>query len=134
MIRLLKLIDQLIPERRLPWALDGQTVHVKLVQNGRGQTVHLGREEEMYVFSSVILGSREVTRSAKRWRALALWAWRRNAEKDLVAFLFDVRDRLIGRIEQPVATADAEEVELYIATLARECDRFEYLVTGGDSE
>jgi hypothetical protein len=41
-------------------------------------------------------------------------------------------DHPIGVIEQPVATLDHEELVLYIETLARECDRFEYKLTGSD--
>ena len=43
-------------------------------------------------------------------------------------------NRLLGRIEQPVATLDHEELELYVEILAKECDRFEYVLTGGDEE
>ena len=34
----------------------------------------------------------------------------------------------------PAATCDHEDVHLYIETLAKECDRFEYVLTGGDKE
>jgi hypothetical protein len=35
-------------------------------------------------------------------------------------------------IRQPIDTTDDEELVLYINTLAAECDRFEYVVTGED--
>jgi hypothetical protein len=54
--------------------------------------------------------------------------------KDLITFAFDDRDNLVGVIEQPVLTLDYEELKLYIETLARECDRFEYILTGDDAE
>jgi len=47
-----------------------------------------------------------------------------------VTFAFDHNDRLVGVVEQPAATLDHEEVRVYIETLARECDRFEYTLTG----
>jgi len=36
-------------------------------------------------------------------------------------------------IAQPVATLDHQELKLYIDTVAKECDRFEYILTGSDS-
>jgi len=54
--------------------------------------------------------------------------------KDLVTFAFDDKNNLIGVIEQPALTLDHEELNLYIETLARECDRFEYILTGDDVE
>ena len=37
-------------------------------------------------------------------------------------------------IEVPTATLDREELQLYVETLAKECDRFEYALTGEDVE
>lgn len=56
----------------------------------------------------------------------------KNDMKDLVSFAFDDKNNLVGVIEQPVLTTDYEELKLYIETLARECDRFEYILTGDD--
>ena len=96
------------------------------------QRVVLAREADTYVFSSVVADSDQVKTSDRYWRDLAYRVWRRNAEKDLVTFGFDNMDRLIGLIRQPVETIDDEELLLYIAVLAAECDRFEYVVTGAD--
>lgn len=49
-------------------------------------------------------------------------------------FAFDDQDRLIGLIEVPAATLDHEELEVYVETLAKECDRFEYALRGWDRE
>lgn len=81
-----------------------------------------------------MLPASEVTRDHARWRRIAYRAWRRNASKALVTFAFDDNDRLIGLIEVPTATLDHEELDLYIETVAKECDRFEYALTGEDVE
>ncbi len=51
----------------------------------------------------------------------------------MVLFILDDSDRLIGLIEQPVASMGTGEFKFYLETLAREYDRFEYILTGGDT-
>ena len=63
---------------------------------------------------------------------MAKLAWRRNAEHQIVTFAFDQKDRLVGRIRHPAEHLDYEELKVYVLSLARECDRFEYLVSGAD--
>ena len=89
--------------------------------------------DDLYVFTSVVLGTRNVTKSIRHWRRLALLVWERNARHQLVTFGFDRKDRLIGQIQHQAEFLDPEELELYVNTLARECDRFEYLLTGKDA-
>ena len=72
--------------------------------------------------------------SGALWRDIAYRAWRRNAMKELVTFAFDENDRLIGVIEVPAGTLQDEELRVYIETLAKECDRFEYALKGWDRE
>ena len=125
-------VDTLIRSRRLPWKRQGDTVEVELWKRGRRQRVHLDLQGGHYVLWSVVVGTAYVTQSDDHWRALAYRAWRKNALKDLIAFSFDDQDRLVGRIEQPASTLDEDELELYIRTVAEECDRFEYNLTGED--
>ena len=129
---LVKDIDQMIRRRHLPWRRDGHSVTVELWPNGRTHNVQIERIEGDYIFSSPVLEARHVTKSNEYWRGLAHRAWRRNAMKELVTFAFDDHHRLIGLISQPVTTLDDEELRLYIDTVARECDRFEYILTGKD--
>ena len=58
----------------------------------------------------------------------------KNDMKDLVSFAFDDKNNLVGIIKQPALTLDHDELKLYIEALARECDRFEYILTGKDIE
>ena len=87
----------------------------------------------MYIFYSVVVRA-DYFRNAQLRRDVAYRAWRKNALKDLVGFAFDERRQLVGTIEQPVETLDHEELQLYIDVLAKECDRFEYVLTGRDIE
>jgi hypothetical protein len=127
-------IDAVISAEHLPWERAGKLVDVELWAKGRRQKVHLERRGEMYRFWSIVAGAEFVTRDEGAWRDLAYRAWRKNDLKEIVTFSFDRRHRLIGVIEQPAETLDREELVLYISTLARECDRFEYKLLGRDRE
>ena len=131
---LLERIDALIEKDDLPWKRRGPTVTVEFVRNGRKQRVRISRIGPMYRFQSVVVESDFVKRSTAHWNRLAYRAWRKNALKEIITFAFDDEDRLIGLVEQPAVTVDPEEIRLYIETVARECDRFEYNLTGEDRE
>ena len=125
-------IDHLIAKKRLPWERRGGVVIVLLYPGARKQHVKFARRGDMYIFSSVVTDAEVVARSQRRKREMARSIWRKNALSEIVTFAFDREDRLVGVIEQPAATLDHEEVRIYIETLARECDRFEYALTGQD--
>ena len=131
---LLSQIDQISTRRGRRWTREGDIVRITLREGGRSQAIRVSRNEDRYVFRSVVLTASEVTRNDDDWRRIAYRAWRRNASKSLVTFAFDEYDRLIGLVEVPVATLDQEELDLYVETLAKECDRFEYALTGKDVE
>lgn len=116
------------------WALEGEHIVVHVPGSGRRHRVRLSRREDLYVLWAVILPSAEVTATDDRWRAIAYQAWRRNAMTELVTFAFDEHDRLIGVVEVPVVTLDHEELVAYVDALARECDRFEFALSGRDQE
>ncbi|MCH7913814.1 MAG: DEAD/DEAH box helicase [Deltaproteobacteria bacterium] len=131
---LLQRIDELIKRSPLPWTRTDSYVDVELQRSKRKQSVHVGQRGDMVVFSSVVVGSKHVTQSSRYWRELAYRTWRKNAVKELITFAFDKHDRLVGLIEQPIATLDNAELQLYIEIVAKECDRFEYALTGQDKE
>ena len=126
---LFRRIDELTTHERLPWRRDGRRVRVSLVRNGRSQIVRLARRRDRYVFSSIIASATDVNENR---RSLAFRIWRRNALKPVVTFAIDRWERVIGLVDQPVGSLHTEELEFYIETLARECDRFEYILTGDD--
>ena len=129
MDKIQRLLEQIHDDE---WSVDGKKIIIPSGNRARKQIVYVQREQEHYVFVTTVLGTRAVTKDATWWRELARLAWQRNAEQQLVTFAFDKRDRLVGVIRHPVEHLDAAELELYIRTLARECDRFEYLLSGRD--
>lgn len=131
---LLNRIDDLSKEPDRRWEREGETLRVSLYKGARHHAVLLSRDEERYIFRAVVLSNSEVTCNKQQRRRIARRAWRRNASKALVTFAFDKDYRLVGQIEAPVATLDQDELVLYIETLARECDRFEFVLTGQDAE
>ncbi len=70
--------------------------------------------------------------SSKFNRDLAIRVWTRNAKTELVNFMFDQADRLVGAIRHPADHLDAAELAIYLRVLAVEGDRFEYVLTGKD--
>ncbi|MCP5150370.1 MAG: DEAD/DEAH box helicase family protein [Chromatiales bacterium] len=127
-------LDALVAREGLPWKREGRTLEVALNVGARRQRVTFARNARGYVFRSSVLDDARQPRSPAERRALAFRTWCRNALKPIVTFAFDPDDRLVGVIEQPVETMDDTELRQHIETLARECDRYEYILTGGDSE
>ena len=130
---LIERIDNTIQRNKLPWVRYGRSVIVEICDDGRKQRIRFKKDKDMYVFYSMIHKS-SLIKGKRLRREIAYRAWRKNDMKDLVTFAFDDKDNLIGVIEQPALTLDHEELKLYIETLARECDRFEYILTGADVE
>lgn len=126
-------IDRLISRRRLEWTRDGDTLMVGLWGNGRNQRVKVRRRGEICRIWSVVLPKRKVGESRRLRAEHARRAWFRNGMGDLVSFGVDGKGRLVGRIEQPMASLDDAELKLYVETVARECDRFEYVLLGTES-
>jgi uncharacterized protein (DUF1786 family) len=132
MDRLLKMVQKVAQNHRNSWSVHEKHVEVQLGETSRRQKVHLRLKNGYYFFISVIMGGAAVKKNLKRWNELVLMAWQRNADHELVTFAFDKRDRLVGLIRHPAEYLDPEELEHYIITLTRECDRFEYLLAGQD--
>jgi hypothetical protein len=63
---------------------------------------------------------------------LQLRIWQRNHGSKLVSYRIDGKGRLIGEAWIPKAGLTEDEFRLYARTVAAECDRLEYLLTGRD--
>ena len=133
MMSAIEFANHIAARRASHWSVSGNVIEVRFAPSDRRQLVKIQEDDDYYIFRSTVLGTGRVTQSVRRWRHWALLAWERNSEHDLVTFAFDDADRLIGLIRQPKATLDESELELYVDVLAYECDRFEYVLTGGDS-
>ena len=123
-------IDDLVAREGLPWQRDGNRLTIPFTRDGRAQVVHLAQRDDRYRFYSIVAHAKDVNEDR---RLLAFRIWRRNGVKPVVLFLLDDRDRVIGLIEQPVASMQGRELRFYLEVLARECDRFEFILTGDDT-
>ena len=129
MEELLRWVDETVTDERLPWSRNGRRVRISFSRNGRSQIVHLSRRKDRYVFCSVVAHVGAVNEDRP---SLSFRLWRRNALKAMVTFTIDRRERVIGLIEQPIESVHPKELKFYLETLARECDRLEYILTGAD--
>ena len=130
MEELFRCIDELARVQCPPWQRTGTQLHISLPRYERSQTVRIARQKDRYVFSSVVARVSDVRENR---RALAYRLWRRNALMAVVTFTIDRRDRVIGLIELTIKSAHPKEIKFYFETLARECDRLEYILTGADT-
>lgn len=97
--------------------------------NGRHQMIRYRLEGDSYVFTSKVAGRANVERIGRE--RVAKEVLLRNRVSDVV--IFQLTDAGVnGRIEQRAATLQSEELRFYLGLLAREADRFEYLLTGRD--
>jgi hypothetical protein len=61
-------------------------------------------------------------------------AWTRNRVTELVGFKLHEDGRLIGEAWVPLAGLGHAEWEFYVRSVGLACDRFEYVLTGQDTE
>ena len=132
MNKLVRQVTRLSKEIDCQFDKTKQKIVLSVAAGQRSQKISITKQDRDYCLTSVILGTKQVTSRAKRWRELAKLAWHRNAEHQLVTFAFDKQERLVGQIRHPAEHLDYEELKVYVRALARECDRFEYLLSGDD--
>ena len=99
--------------------------------NGRRQLIEYRLDGDYYIFISKVVRPAIVERVGRERIAREILL--RNRVIDVVAFRFSNNGSVEGRIEQRAATLQAEELRFYLGLLAREADRFEYLLTGRDT-
>jgi len=134
MQRIDRLVDQLLRQRsERDWSFDPDRAILRIGEARRHQDIRLKREGDDYVLTSVVLPTATAKKTNRDRRQLARLAWERNADQEIVTFGFDHRHRFVGQIRHPAAQLDPEELDVYIESLARECDRFEYLLSGMDA-
>lgn len=61
-------------------------------------------------------------------------AWHNNRLSDLVSFKMDEKGRLVGEVYLPPFGVTQQEWRLATETLAKTCDRLEYVLTGSDRQ
>ena len=130
---LVQTVDKLIEMKRLRGRRNGNFVFVNLDRSDRIQKVRLARKNDTYEFRSVVGRVNDVPQATEDGRnALLFRIWCRNALKPVVSLSMDGRDQVVGMVTCPIDSTQAEEIHFYLVTLARDCDRFEYILSGGD--
>jgi hypothetical protein len=109
--------------------VEGNQVQVAL-ERGRRQLVEVSASDELIYLYSVVARAAIVA----QFQNAALRAWQRNRAVSIVAFRVDDKGRMVGETWVPTAGLTREEFQLYIKTVAIECDRFEFQLTGTDAE
>jgi hypothetical protein len=100
-------------------------IQVRLGESRR-QRVTVKDDGETYALSAVVVRQATVSALAD----VVVKAWLHNRGTHLVGFRLDERRRLIGEAWVPKAGLSAAEFQRYVRTVAIECDRFEYTLTG----
>ena len=132
---LLDAVDELIAQEKLDAERKNSSVSISLPAAGRKQKINLKCLDSVYEFSTVVAKVENVIGSHKKKtkRELQLQIWHRNALKPIVALHIDSEDQVIGRVTCTTTSMHTNEVGFYLQTLARDCDRFEYILSGLDT-
>jgi hypothetical protein len=114
------------------FALEDAAIVVRFADD-RTQRVSVTDDGTAFVLCSFV-ARRAAVASIAGIDDLALRAWQRNRTVALVGFRVDARERLVGEAWVPKAGLSAAEFQLAVRTVAAECDRLEYILTGRDTE
>ena len=109
--------------------VDENNIQVSL-DTGRHQIVRVEDGSEAFHLSSLVATKANIVTLVDA----SIRAWQRNRSVTLVSFRVDHKGRMVGESWVPKARLTGDEFELYVTTLAIECDRFEHQLTGRDVE
>ena len=107
--------------------VEGDDINVRL-PGDRFHRVSVYEEDEVYRLVSVVVRAG----IAKEVDNLALDLSMRNFGTELVGFKLDNRRRLVGETWIPKPGLSSQEFMTYVRSIAAECDRYEYQLTGSD--
>lgn len=99
-------------------------------ENGRSQVIRYRREGDFYLFVSSVARPQAVKKI--RLKHLAQRILARNRATEVVTFGLSPRNGIDAWVSHRADTLQPEELKFYLKVLAREADRFEYLLTGKD--
>ena len=109
--------------------MDGEFVEVTFASERR-QRVRIEDQGDAFRLCSVAARAEKLSTLSSP----ELWAWERNRSLSLMGFRMDERGRMIGEAWVPKVGLTAEEFQLFVRTVALECDRFEFILMGQDHE
>ena len=140
MERINRWIDELIESEPSKWSRTGSKVSVVLdrihaTSKPRRQEIRLIDKGEFVALQSVVAKSKELHISSRQDKLnLHKRIMERNAVKQVVALYIDNRDRVIGSTSIHIKTITKSKLEFTLSILARDCDRFEYILHGEDNQ
>jgi hypothetical protein len=97
--------------------------------DGRRHRVRVEDAGEIYQLVSVVVSAAH----GDGIDDLPIRTWKRSRGTELVGFRIDRKGRLVGMSWVPKAGLSEAEFQLYVRTLATECDRYEFELTGQDA-
>ena len=109
--------------------MDGEYIEVTFASERR-QRVRIEDQGDAFRLCSVAARAKKLSDLSNP----ELVAWERNRSLSLMGFRVDERGCMIGEAWVPKVGLTAEEFQLYVRTVALECDRFEFKLTGQDHE
>jgi hypothetical protein len=105
-----------------------ESVVVVSLDTGRKQLVRVEDGSESFRLISLVV-KRAVMEKLPN---ASLDLWQLNRGLPLVGFRVDQKGNMVGETWVPKQGLNAEEFEIYVKTLASDCDRLEHQLTGRD--
>ena len=99
-------------------------------QHKREHNVRIYEAADRCIFVAQVADNK-ITQELSR-EQLVRFTWERNANIDIVEFMLDDRENLVGRAVHPIRGLDEKEFLYCAYTLAVEADRLEYLIGQSD--
>jgi len=119
-------VDRLCEVCGNEFRLQNNRVIVEFPEMQRKQKILLGRKKNLLVMSSVVI---KLDPEKETLQPLVCQIWRKNALLSLVSLSIDSRHRVVGKISVLYDSVTEENLAFYLRSLARECDRFEYVLS-----
>lgn len=98
--------------------------------DGRSHRMTVEELATGYVLRAIVLRSAKMADTG----IPAVRIWEMNRSLNLVGFRIDSKGRLVGEARVPMLGLTPAEFQIVATNLAVECDRYEYMLTGRDSE
>ncbi len=99
-------------------------------ESGRQQKIRYKRDGDFYKFTSPVARPQAVRKIKLKYLAERILY--RNRATEVVTFGLSDRGGIDAWITHRADTLQPDELKFYLSVLAREADRFEYLLTGHD--
>ena len=130
---LFECVRQLLDESELNGYLDDKYLTISIDKSIRNQKIELQVKNQTYKFKSKVARVIDIIESPDMdEKDLILRILQRNALRLIVNLYIDRDGWVIGEVVYPAAHTQIEEIHFYLVTLARDCDRFEYILSGED--